>query len=178
MNVVLIGYRGCGKTTVGRVLAQRLDADFFDTDRIIVQQAGLSIAQIFAAEGEAGFRLQETEVISDLSDHQLKQSSDVVISVGGGAVMSDDNRRRLTRNATVVWLSCPPEVLYQRIVSDPSSGATRPALTDQDGMEEVRSPLALREPYYRSWADIEFPTDAALPDAIAADIVTYLHRIT
>ena len=178
MNVVLIGYRGCGKTTVGRVLAQSLNASFFDTDRIITEQAGLSIAEIFAAEGEAGFRRRETQVVSDLSTHQLKQSSDVVISLGGGAVMSDENRRNLKRSGTVIWLTCPPEVLYERISSDPSSIASRPALTDQDGIEEVRSLLALREKHYRSWADIEFPTGGSSPDEIAAEIVAYLHGVT
>ncbi|MEE9294519.1 MAG: shikimate kinase [Phycisphaerae bacterium] len=175
-NVVLIGYRGCGKTTVGRLLADRLSVGFVDTDERIAAQAGTSIAEIFASEGEAGFRQRESRVIAEVAAPQPTDSSvAAVISVGGGAVLSDDNMDCLRRGGRVVWLTCSPEVLHERIVSDPSSPPSRPALTARGGLEEVRSVLGTREPYYRKWADLEVSTDHRSPEAVAADIVAWLH---
>jgi shikimate kinase len=146
MGVVLLGYRGSGKTTVGLKLADRLWCEFVDTDQEIVRRAGKSIKDIFAQDGEALFRDLESQVLADV----LKRESDV-ISCGGGVVLRESNRE-LLRNSqhSRVYLRCEPEVLHKRIESDPTTAATRPALTSLGGgIEEIRTLMQQREPLYR-----------------------------
>ncbi len=150
-NLVLIGYRGCGKTTVGRLVAEIAGLPFVDTDQLITEQAGMSIARLFETEGEQGFRRREAEVIGQVADFGPS-----IISAGGGAVLSEDNMQRLKTRGHIVWLTCPALVLHERISLDESSAASRPALSDARGIDEVRSILADREPLYRRWADVEF----------------------
>ncbi len=161
-GVVLIGYRGSGKTTVGKQLAERLKMPFVDTDALVVRDVGQSIAEIFEQHGEAGFRELESEAIADLEGKRP-----AVISVGGGAVLADANMHVLRRLGTIVWLTAPAEVLYERISADASSRGARPALTSLIGVDEVRHVLAQREPIYRKWADLVISTD----DGSSSDIV-------
>jgi len=99
MNIVLVGMPGCGKSSVGRVIAQKLGREFYDADEELVKAAGVSIPEIFAAEGEAGFRRRETEVL-----RRLTKESGCVISAGGGAVTVEENIALMRQNANVVWL--------------------------------------------------------------------------
>ena len=105
-NVVLIGMPGCGKTTVGRALAARMDRPFYDADELISERAGISIPDIFAAEGEAGFRRRETEVLAELG-----KGSGAVIATGGGCVTRAENYPLLHQNGVIVWLRRPLESL-------------------------------------------------------------------
>src|SRR3954466_9333292 len=129
MSVILMGYRGSGKTTIGRRLADRLWQSFVDTDEMIVKQAGKPIAQIFADHGEEHFRNLETEAVKaacGLADH--------VIALGGGAVLKDQNRDLLKKSGhKIIYLRCEPHELLKRIQSDPESAATRPNLTPLGG---------------------------------------------
>jgi shikimate kinase len=147
-HIVLIGYRGCGKTTVGRLLAERLNLPFVDTDALIVERAGRTIADIFDTEGEAGFRTREAEIVAEVA-----KGPPAVISLGGGAVLLEANMECLSATSRVIWLLCRPETLHARIVGDPASGESRPSLTGRAGLEEVRTVLAQREPLYDRWAD-------------------------
>jgi shikimate kinase len=150
MNIALIGYRGSGKTSVGKCLAQRLSLSFVDTDTLIVQRAGRSIREIFEREGETGFRARESQIIREVAAWDRQ-----VIALGGGAVLNPANIEALKAGgrATVVWLQAAPEILHQRIAADGASSATRPNLTAAGGLEEVRKLLALREPLYQAAAD-------------------------
>jgi shikimate kinase len=159
-NLVLIGYRGSGKTTVGRAAAQRLGYRFVDTDDRIVAEAGTTIAEIFAAEGESGFRDREAAAVERAS-----ALTGCVISAGGGAILRADNVERLRRSGFVVWLTAPAEVLCRRIEGDASTSASRPALTGLSGLAEVRSVLSARESAYRRAADVS--VDAAGDDVSA-----------
>jgi len=160
--IALIGFRGCGKTAVGRELARIIGGSHVDTDELIVQQAGRSIAEIFAAEGEAGFRRREAEVI-----RQVFASPPAVVSVGGGAVLDEANVNAIRAVATVVCLTAPAEELWRRISSDTSTDATRPPLTDRPGLPEVKRLLDERTPLYSCVADHTVETVERTPQEVA-----------
>ncbi len=149
MNIVLIGYRGSGKSTIGRGLAARLGLGFVDTDELVVSRSGKSIRELFELVGESGFRDLETAAVQEAAARD-----DMVISAGGGAVLRRENVTMLKRNARVVWLSAPAEVLFARIQADSQTAATRPNLTARGGLDEVRRLLADRAPLYASLADV------------------------
>lgn len=152
-NVVLIGPRGSGKSSVGRMLAERLGWPLADTDREIELAVGAAVREIFAQRGESGFRALERDAIARLAHVRSH-----VISVGGGAVLKPDNRRALRAAGVVVWLTATPEELLRRIEADAASAATRPALTAYSGLDEIRHLLAAREPLYAEIATLRVAT--------------------
>src|SRR4051812_3809910 len=119
----LIGYRGSGKTTVGRIVADRLGRGFLDADTAVEVTYGQSIRDIFAAEGEAGFREKESAVLGVLCG-----ATRTVIATGGGIVLREENRNLLTRHGFVAWLSADAQTLLARIQADPTTAARRPDL--------------------------------------------------
>lgn len=148
MNIVLIGYRGSGKTACGILLADRLGWEFVDSDEYLQDKARMTIKEIFEQEGEAGFRDREVQAIADLTGRDQ-----TVISVGGGAVLRGENVDRLKACGKVVWLTAPPQVLHDRIVHDRTTEQNRPNLTADGGLEEVKRLLQAREPLYAGAAD-------------------------
>ena len=165
-SIALIGLRGSGKSTVGRELASLLDGDHPDTDELIVQRGGKSIAAIFAEEGEAGFRAHERRAIEEVTSAPPR-----VLSVGGGAVLDPANVASLEAVATLVWLTAEPEILWQRICSDPSTAESRPALTDRTGVSEMEQLLAERQATYAATAQIVVDTTREAPAELARIIV-------
>ena len=170
-NLYLIGYRGCGKTTVARLLSERLQLAAFDADEYLEQQAGQTIREIFAAEGEAGFRNRESQVVQELT-----QRDSLVVSWGGGVILREANRTALKQAGRIVWLRARPETLLARIEQDPTTGARRPNLTPAGGLEEIRHLLSLRERLYTAAADWTISVDDVPPAAIAADIARWYHE--
>jgi shikimate kinase len=163
-NVILIGYRGCGKTSVGRLLARHLQYTFVDTDDRIVAAAGRPISEIFARDGEGAFRKLEAEVVRGLA-----RGTGQVISVGGGAVLLADNRDALRAAGPCVWLTAAPEVLHARLQTDARTAASRPPLTDREALEEIRHLLAERAPLYAALADhVIETTGMSVQQAVAA----------
>jgi shikimate kinase len=162
----LIGYRGTGKTTVGRLLAAALGRPFVDVDDVIEASAGQTVAAVFAAEGEAGFRDREADAL-----RQLAAADPLVLATGGGAILRPDNRDLLRGSGHVIWLTAPVEVIWDRLRSDPLTAARRPNLTGSGGVEEVRAVLAAREPLYRATAHHTVATAGRSPDEVAADIL-------
>jgi len=164
--IYLIGYRGSGKTTIGRLLAERLGWAFVDADACLEERYDKSIKEIFAGEEEAGFRDKESAILGELA-----RRTDAVIATGGGVVLRDANRDLLRRTGFVAWLSADAATLWARIRDDPTTAARRPALAG-GGPAEVRDLVAVREPLYRACADVEVgvadrsPSEAA--DAILA----------
>ncbi len=167
--IVLIGYRGCGKTAVGRLLAQRLGWEFVDTDQEIQRVQERSIADIFAQDGEAAFRRIESEVLQRVLVGRRK-----VIGVGGGAVLSRRNRKLLRTTGICVWLTAPPEELYQRIVSDGQTAAQRPDLTPAGGLQEVEAVLQSRLPIYEATAEIVVSTAGLSVEQVADAVLDRL----
>lgn len=166
MNIILIGYRGSGKTTLGKLLAQQLWKTYADVDAEVVKRfGGQSIRAIWAEHGEPEFRRVEVEVTRELCGRE-----EMVIGLGGGTLMQPGAREAVerARDAVRVYLRCRPEELARRIDADPSSAATRPALTAQRGtLEEIRVVLAEREPVYTAVADKVFDVTELSPgDAV------------
>ncbi len=185
--IVLIGMRGSGKTSVGRVLAeligQRAAADlapfsetfaiggswtetFVDADALIARAADLSIAEIFAQQGEPSFRALERHAIQ-----RICAAPPTVISVGGGAVIDEENVRALAGIGSLVWLTAPAEVLWDRVRGDTQSTANRPSLIGKTGLDEIETLLTRRSEVYRRVADVEIDTTGQTPEQIAQHIL-------
>jgi len=163
MKVVLIGYRGTGKTMFGRILANRFDLPFVDTDEAIERRAGMPVREIFAASGEAGFRSLERETIAGLADFRG------VVSTGGGAVLDPANVAALRKGGTVVLLEASAATICDRI-----GGSDRPPLTGLSPEEEVRALLTTRRPFYRRAADFCVDTGARQPGEVVEALLALL----
>jgi shikimate kinase len=164
-RIYLIGYRGTGKTTVGPVLAARLGWAFVDADVLLEERAGRTIRDIFANEGETGFRDREEANLRELAARDRH-----VIATGGGIILRPSNRELLKATGFVVWLTASPEAIWERMQGDPTTAARRPALA-QGGLAEVRELLSQREPHYRGIADVVVPTEGVSPEAVADAIL-------
>jgi len=162
--VILIGYRGSGKTTVGKILAERLGWPFLDADVILEVRAGKSIRAIFADEGEPTFRDLETKIVVEHC-----AGSQVVLATGGGVVMREENRQAL-KNGFVVWLTASPAALWERIQADSSTAERRPPLAG-GGIQEIERLLSVREPVYQSCADLTIPVESLSPEEAANAIL-------
>ena len=158
----LIGYRGSGKTTVGRLVADRLGWSFLDADSVLEERYGRTIREIFATEGESGFRDKEAAILADLCTRR-----NTVIATGGGIVLREENRRLLKQHGFVAWLTADPPTLLARVQADPTTAERRPALAG-GGLAEIEQLLAIREPLYRACAD-EIVSVVALSPEQAAD---------
>ena len=170
MSIVLIGYRGSGKTTIGKKLASRLWQTFLDVDDLIVKKAGKSIKEIFEQDGEPHFRDLEAEAVRELA-----QLEDHVIGLGGGTLMREENRKVLKEKShKLVYLKCEPEELLRRVQADPQTYATRPNLTSLGGgITEIKFMLDQREPVYRQVKDVELDVTSLTPD----EAVVYITRM-
>ncbi len=163
MNLVLIGYRGTGKTSVAAQLARRLGLEPVHLDAEIERRAGRSIPEMVAAWGWPGFRDLEEAVVRD---HAARQG--VVLDCGGGVVEREANFDALRRSGPIVWLRASVPVIVQRIAGD----SQRPSLTGTKSVtEEVAEVLARRAPLYQRWAQCAVDTDGRSIDQIVQDIV-------
>jgi shikimate kinase len=160
-NIVLIGFMGSGKTSIGRLVAHRLGFQFIDTDSIIVDRAGMQVAEIFARHGEAWFRDQESAALRSLGIVNR-----AVISTGGGVVLRDENRMLLRNLGFVAWLTANEDVLFERV----SRNKKRPLLHTPDPRATVHELLTTRRPLYEEAA--QFTVDSSeLTHEAAADLL-------
>ena len=162
--VFLIGYRGTGKTTVARLVAERLGWAWLDADTVLQERHGRCIATIFAEEGEAGFRDKEEALLKDLSG--LRQH---IVATGGGVVLRPANRERLQSAGFVAWLTADAETIRRRMESDATTRERRPVLT-VGGLREIEDLLRVREPLYRACADWIVETTNRPPEEVAHEI--------
>jgi shikimate kinase len=165
--LLLIGYRGTGKTTVAKLLARTLGWDWVDADVEIELAAGKNIASIFEHEGERGFREREQEIVA-----QLCGRSRTVIALGGGAILQNENRQAIARSGKVVLLTASPEALWQRLQTDPATAQRRPNLTT-GGFAEIAAVLSERLPIYRQCAHLEVDTEGRTPHEVAAAVLAH-----
>ncbi len=155
----LIGSRATGKTSVGRLVADRLNWRFVDADHALEQRLGRSIASLFTEQGETVFRDEEERTLLSLT-----QEPPFVLATGGGAILRPSNRDALRRFGCVVWLQADPHVLAQRLSENPGN---RPSLTGLGLVEEIQSVLEARIPLYRDLADVEVDTRDRSPSQVA-----------
>lgn len=135
---------GAGKSTVGRVLARKLNSRFVDSDHALEERCGVKIPTIFEMEGEAGFRKREGQIIEELT-----QEKGLILATGGGSVLLPENRRALSERGTVVYLHANPIELWHRT----KGGEGRPLLQNGDPKAILENLYALRDPLYREIAD-------------------------
>jgi shikimate kinase len=161
-NIVLFGMMGVGKSTVGAIVARRLGREVVDTDAEIERSTGVSVAETFAEEGEPVFRQHEQRTVSEVSSRE-----GLVVSVGGGAVLDDDNLAALRSTGFLVHLTAPAAVLAQRLDAD--GRAARPLLGDDvaAGLDRI---LTERAPRYSTAADVEIDARRD-PEDVADDVI-------
>ena len=164
-NIVLVGFMGTGKSTVGKLLAKRMKRVWVDVDQRIEESQKRKIAEIFEKDGEAHFRSLEKEEIQ-----KIASGRNLVITTGGGAVLSPDNRAALKKNGFVIALSATPETIFQRV----RKSRHRPLLKG-DLLTEIRRLLAEREPFYRE-AECAFSTDGKTAAQVAESIEVTLAK--
>lgn len=166
-SIFLIGPMGAGKSTVGRILADRLNYQFVDSDHEIEAKTGATIPMIFDIEGESGFRLREMQVIDELT-----QRPETVLATGGGAIIKEENRKHLRSRGFVVYLKSPVEALVQRTAHD----RNRPLLQTANPEEVLRRLLHEREPFYSEVADLIIETEQVSVHRVVRQILDALEN--
>lgn len=163
-NIVLIGFMGCGKSTVGRELQQRLGYPLVDMDHTIEERAGKPITAIFADDGETTFRDMETALLRELNDPEAPRR---IISTGGGVVGRAENRALLKDLGYVVWLHAPSAVILERT----SKNRGRPLLHTADPAAKIEALMAQRRPLYEETAHLKLDTAGLRCDEVATGIL-------
>ena len=158
---------GTGKSSVGRLLEQRLGWRRYDTDELISAAAGMSIAELFDREGEAEFRARETEVLRDIS------SGEAIIVTGGGIVLREGNVAMLRELGTIVNLTADIETLFQRV----ARRKTRPLLRSDDPRRTIAELVRVREPLYRAAADFAVDTSALTHEEVAGAVLARIDSL-
>jgi shikimate kinase len=161
MNIVLIGLRGSGKTTVGKLLAKRLGKQFVEMDELIVQRLGQSIPEIINRYGWQKFRDTEAEITREVA-----KLDNVVNATGGGVVTREENIRELKKKGKLVWLKANTDTLLRRI----GNGKSRPSLTGKSQQEDMETVLAERSPIYERVTDFIVDTEGKMPEEVAEAI--------
>ena len=177
MKIVLTGFMGAGKSATGKALARQLNLQFLDTDRLVEEQAGRSIKQIFQLQGESFFRSLEKKIIAEISG-----KDGVVIAAGGGAILDPENRRNLKKNGTVIFLMVSPDWVRKRVAGDDSRPllntfkSVGAGLHPRPKKEAIEKLLLKRLPLYRK-ADICVDTDKKTPRAVAQEIIRRMNDV-
>ena len=164
-SIFIVGMMGAGKTTVGRILAERLRKTFHDTDHAIEARTGVRVAMIFDVEGEAGFRKREAEVVKELTALE-----NVVLATGGGAILDPCNRKYLSSRGCVVYLHALPKELWQRTRHD----RKRPLLRTKDPRARLEELYQFRDPLYREVADVVVDTGRQSVNALVMQLLGLL----
>ena len=150
-NIILIGYMGSGKSTVGKKAAKAMEYTFLDTDELIEQEEGMEIARLFEEKGEPYFREKETKMIQTL----LAKPKGNIIATGGGLPMKEGNAELLKQLGMVIYLKAETDTLLERLSGD----TARPLLKNGDLREKIETMLAVRGPVYEKTADVILQTD-------------------
>ncbi|HOJ51667.1 MAG TPA: shikimate kinase [Syntrophales bacterium] len=172
MNIILMGFRATGKTTVGKILARELKRPFYDTDLCVQEEAGKTIREIVDEGGWSDFRQREKKAVA-----LVARQDDCVLAVGGGAVLDEGNVRQLKAKGLFVWLKAGSETILQRLAADEQSEKRRPSLTGRNVAEETLELLRERNPRYEHLADLTIDTEGKRPEEVAEEILNELRRL-
>ncbi len=156
-SIYLVGGRAVGKSSIGKELAQRLGYEFLDTDTLITEACGCSVAEIVEREGWQAFRGYEKQVLLDLVGRKS-----CVVATGGGAILHRELWPQIKEHATVVWLQADLATLEKRIMGDGNSSSQRPSLTGKDICQEMKEVLRERNPLYKETADCIIDSSAMM----------------
>ena len=167
-RILLIGMMGSGKTTVGRIVAERLGWDFVDSDAEVVSSTGMTVAELFETRGEAGFRKEESRVLRE----SLAGTTPMVLSVAGGAVLDPANQELLRSRGTVVWMRAESDTLIRRI----GAGSGRPLLQG-DPVVKIQAYDRVRRPIYDGLAHFAVDVDDVDPATVAGRVVAYVEHV-
>ena len=159
-KIILIGFAGSGKSAVGKILANKLNCAFVDTDCEVAKRSNLTVAEIFERCGEARFRQLESQLLTTLVD------ADGVVACGGGSVLVD-SFNAFASSGVVVWLTATAQTVYERLGNSP-----RP-LFDKLSVKELEDYMLRRVPFYEKYARVKFSTDGKTPEQVAEQI--YIH---
>jgi shikimate kinase len=166
-HLILIGFMGSGKTSMGLRLSYRLQMPVDDTDKIIEARAGKTISEIFAEQGEGAFRRKETDLLREIASGKFSRR---IISLGGGTPVQLQNQPLIRKCGTVIYLRIRPETVYERLRGDTS----RPLLQCEDPLERIRKLLKERGPAYERCADLIVDVDEKKHTEVVEEIVDYL----
>ncbi len=170
-NLVLIGYRATGKTSVGTRLAEILRRPFVDLDQVLVAEAGRPIVEIVAAGGWAEFRRLEKELAA-----RYRHRRGLVLATGGGVVLDPDNVAALRENGVIIWLTADPDIIQARLGQDQPRDANRPSLTGSDTIGEVTQVLKQRYPLYQAAARLIVDTTDRSIEQVVDLVLTALRK--
>jgi shikimate kinase len=171
MNIILIGYRAAGKTTVGKRLSDTLRKMFVDTDDLIEERQGVPISDIVKFHGWSHFRAIEKKVIREISGHD-----ELVIAPGGGVILEPENVEALKRNGFVIWLKADLQAILKRMSKDPRTKTGRPSLTGKGTAEELNEVLTQREALYRKASEVQVDTSALDVDGVVNSVLSILQQ--
>ena len=166
-NIFLVGMMGAGKTTVGRALAHRMQMRFVDTDKVLVERTGVPVATVFEIEGEEGFRRRESSILAEIAS-----GDDCVVATGGGVVLSEENRRVMRENGTVIYLRARVADLWERTRHD----TTRPLLATPDPRATLTRLLEERDALYREAAHLVVETGVQSASTLAGRVMAALRE--
>lgn len=169
-NILLVGYRGTGKSTLGKLLADVLDMKFIDMDRILIRDAGCSISRIVEEHGWPHFRELEKRLLL-----RLAQATGQVIATGGGVVLDAANRTTLSKMGIVIWLKADPDAIVARLHHDKEGSAQRPPFSDKNLWEETATVLKERTPFYKGVSEVEVDTSNLDIGECVDEIVRIIH---
>jgi len=172
-NLVLIGYRATGKTSVGARLGARLHRPFVDLDQVLVREAGRPIAEIVAQGGWAEFRRLEKELVA-----RYRNAEGQILATGGGVVLDRHNVAALGENGIIIWLTADPAVIQARLTQDQPRDVNRPSLTGGDTIQEVAEVLAQRAPFYEAAARIIIDTTHRSLDQVVDLVLAAIDKET
>ncbi len=160
-RIILTGYRATGKSSVGRLLAGKLDFGFLDTDPEIENKEGMSISDMVDRHGWGYFRKLESDLL-----HSLLYREKLVVAPGGGAILHQDVWKQLMETSLVVWLKADLQTICRRLAGDDLSDSQRPSLTGEDVIQEVRAVLEEREPLYEQGSHLIVDTDKPIREIV------------
>ena len=166
-HIYLIGFMGCGKTSVSIAMNQLYGKNIVEVDDRIIAKEGRSINQIFAESGENYFRDLETEMLKELADED-----NIIVSCGGGMVLREENRRLMKENGVIIWLDATPETILDRVKDDDS----RPNLKGKKNVKDIKALTNQRADAYAEAADIKVDTDGKTIREVAKEIYESVNR--